>query len=151
MKRTLSLSMLFLLSACASSEPPAQQIQLGPEGPQTLDSLELVVQTSAGGAYGGAYGQDSVNLDYSLEIRWTAEGVAVPELNDERSVPAELTRKGQLWSAQVRAVSGELAGPTASEELRILNTPPSTTLNLEAVPTAEMDLITTPTLPARSA
>ena len=98
MTRLIPFPGLLLLSACAMSEPPEQQIQLGPASPQTLDALELVVDLGPGGAYGGAYGHDSVNLNYELEIRWTVDGSPVPEVNEERTVPSDLTSKGQVLS-----------------------------------------------------
>lgn len=106
--------MLLLLAALACNDAPeGLSVALSPEAPSTLDDLELDVSVS-----------DPDEQEVALEIQWTRDGQAMPELDGETLVPAEQTAKGELWEAQVVASDGELSVGPVSDSVEIGNTEP---------------------------
>ena len=106
--------MLFVLAALAcNTAPVGLSLALSPQAPSTLDDLELDVQV-----------RDPEQQPLALGIEWTRDGQAVPELDDARRVPWELTARGELWAASVVASDGELATGPVRADVRIENTAP---------------------------
>ncbi len=106
--------MLFVLAALACNDAPeGLSVSLSPEAPSTLEDLELDIQVS-----------DPNEQQVTLEIQWTRDGDAVPELDGETLVPADQTAKGELWEASVVASDGELTAGPVSDSVEIGNTEP---------------------------
>lgn len=89
--------------------------------PRTTDALELRY----------VFFDLDGDAEQDTQIRWYADGKLVPELNGQRSVPADKTRKHQVWSYtlqegasfKIYGESGVLARVFRAPEIEIANTP----------------------------
>ncbi|TVQ92216.1 MAG: hypothetical protein EA397_07610 [Deltaproteobacteria bacterium] len=117
---SLSLGSALMLAALAgcNAPPVAPVVQINPEGPTTLDQLELEFLTRSEDPDGG----DVV----SYEIRWLRDGVELDELDDELMVRARLTAKDQEWRVVVTPFDSRGREGQAGEASTVIqNTPPS--------------------------
>ncbi|MFT7519601.1 MAG: alpha-tubulin suppressor-like RCC1 family protein [Kiritimatiellia bacterium] len=88
-------------------------VRLTPELPITTDSLTATVDF---------YGVDANDI----ALRWTLDGVAVADLDDVVSVPAERTQRGQVWQVHALAAPTEARPESveASASITIENSAP---------------------------
>lgn len=130
-----SIGLLALvLAGCASTtDPVAPGVGIGPESPNTLDDLVLLLD-----------GDDAEEVadDATLAVRWSVDGQDRADLQGQRTVPASLTAKGQTWSVQVTPIDGAVAGEPQSGSVDIVNAAPAVTLDPVPVsPSAEQDVV----------
>lgn len=114
------------LVGCASNTAPTTPgVALGPVEATSSDDLVLQLDGEAADEDGDAV---------SLNIAWFVDGQYRSDLEDERTVPAELTGKGQEWSVTVTPFDGQLKGDPASASITVGNTAP--TAEISQVPFA---------------
>ncbi len=104
--------LLLALLACKAA-PEGLVLTLSPQAPTTVHDLELDVQV-----------RDPDGQQVSLDIQWTRDGEALPELDGALRVPAVQTAKGELWEVSVVASDGELSVGPLRAEVEIGNTAP---------------------------
>ena len=101
-----------------NTAPDVPLLDLLPDEPRTAD--ELVAELS-----GPTTDSDGDELTFSFE--WTRDEGAVEDIIDDR-VPAERTAIGERWTVVVTAYDGFASSEPTSDEVVILNTPPSVEL-----------------------
>lgn len=74
--------------------------------------------------------------------RWTLGGTARPDLDDQSTVAASETRKGDVWKLVVVARRGDVTSEPGSVEVVIANTPPSATVQITPDPATAGDDLT---------
>ncbi|MBI3185108.1 MAG: hypothetical protein HYZ28_23475 [Myxococcales bacterium] len=100
----------------SNAPPGAPTVQLDPASPTIERPLRAVVAKAASDADG-----DPI----SYRFQWTKNGAPLPYPESQAEVPAAELKKGDLWSATVRAHDGETVGPPSSATVRIGNAAPS--------------------------
>lgn len=118
-----------LLALVGCNDPPeGLGVRITPEAPSTVD--DLVASPSP-----AAVDPNDDPLTYSYA--WTAEGV--DEVITSEVLPADQTRKGQVWTVSVVASDGKLQSESASASTEVLNSAPTADLSLvqDRVPTTD--------------
>ncbi len=103
------IPLLVLLAACGTVDAPSG-VTLEPSSPRTGDALRLVF--------------DAPDAD-AVDVRWTIDGEAVPDLDDAVQVDASRTTKGERWAATVAAFKGARSSVEVTVEATIGDTPPT--------------------------
>lgn len=93
--------------------PSAAVVSILPASPKTTDALEATLTSEAVDPNG-----DEVTYDYV----WSRNGLVTGL--DGATVPAAQTAKGQLWQVEVTGRDSYAAGPAATAEALVLNSPP---------------------------
>ncbi len=99
-----------------SNSPPTQPtVDVTPDAPKTGDALSV--------SAGGSTDPDGDTVSYSY--RWYRDGDLQSAYNDQTSVPASATAKGQTWRCVVTPSDGSVNGPAGDDQVTIGNSPPS--------------------------
>jgi MYXO-CTERM domain-containing protein len=96
--------------------PVATQVVVGPNRPRSVEPLQLT------------YLYSDVNLDpeNGTTVQWTANSQIQPSYQNQTTVPANATRKGEQWRAEVRPRDGiEFGTRVFSNTVIVQNTPPA--------------------------
>ncbi|MFO7946329.1 MAG: FlgD immunoglobulin-like domain containing protein [Armatimonadota bacterium] len=102
-------------SVTINNSPPEQPtVDVTPDDPTTQDDLSVTAS---------ADDPDEETLTYSY--RWTKDGVAQPDYDDETTVPSSATSEGETWECEVIANDGDADSPPATDAVTIGNSPPS--------------------------
>jgi hypothetical protein len=101
---------------------PAVTLTLAPKVPQAGDALVVA-----------AIADDADDDPISIVMSWTRDGEVVDIRGD--TVPADTTRRGEVWAVEVVANDGFGQGPAARAEATIINAAPSV-LGASLTPTA---------------
>ncbi len=105
------LALLVALTACGLV-PTGAEVTIHPAEPSTLDDLTVEITVPPGEG-------DSVSYTYS----WLLDGEPVEGLSGD-TIPADQTRKGEIWEARVRAQDGSTQGPATSAWVTIRDSLP---------------------------
>lgn len=117
----------------ANRAPQAPQIAIGPASATTEDDLWIDVVEDA-------IDPDGDTLQWSLA--WLRDGFLT--LHEGPSVPAEATRRDEVWELRVVVSDGYLDAPEATALLVIANSPPVPTVRIEPPdPDTSSDLVAT--------
>lgn len=99
--------------AIANTPPPTPTIAIWPKTPRTTDVLRFAVDAQPPDADGDLI---------SYRHRWLLDGKVQEGMPTQ--VPAENTRRGQVWSLTVTPFDGEAEGKPTTTQVTIANTPP---------------------------
>ncbi len=96
--------------------PVASDIVLTPEAPRSTEDLQLAYQ----------YFDINGDPEMGTEILWLRDGALVPQFENQTTVAASATRRGEQWRASVRPGDGTDRNPALnfSNRVTIGNTPP---------------------------
>ena len=114
-----------LVGCTTNVAPTTPSVGIGPDGATTVDDLVLQLD--------GEPADDDGDL-VSLNVAWSVDGTRRADLDGSRSVPADITRKGQTWSVSVTANDGQQNGDTKTADISVANAAPE--VELTAVPFA---------------
>lgn len=101
--------------------PDAPDLQLGPDGATTADTLVASLRADPRDPDG-----DAVTVLYV----WSADGVRQSDLDDATEVPAERTAKGQTWEVIAESFDGTDYSERVSASLVIADIPPTLAVSL---------------------
>jgi len=116
----LTLSCLLASSCGPNRAPSAPEIDIEPAMPDTTDDLQLVIL------------EPSVDPDGDVlhyQTRWFQDGVIRERVMGD-VVPADRTRAGEYWIAEIWATDGELDSPVAEATVFVFNTAPEATVSI---------------------
>ncbi|MFK7929541.1 MAG: hypothetical protein AB8H79_15195 [Myxococcota bacterium] len=102
------------VAVLVNGPPAAPQISLVPAVPVTSDTVLVFIDKDSADAEA-----DEVTYRYG----WTRNGAPV-DLANAPEVPAELTRRDEIWGVTVTPSDGRLDGPIATASITIDSTPP---------------------------
>ena len=99
----------------SSNSPPTQPVvDVTPDAPLTTDDLHV--------AASGSTDPDGDPVAY--RYRWYRDGAHQSGLNDQTTVPASATARGQTWRCVVTPHDGRANRPAGEDSVVILNSPP---------------------------
>lgn len=103
--------------ALACNQPPGAPsgVTLSPDAPTTVDEITVSFEAPT-----DPNGGDSV----TPRIQWMRDGERVAELDNQETVRAGHTKKGEEWTVTVSGFDGSEVGPTASASVTVVNSPP---------------------------
>ena len=107
------------LARVADTPPGPVEIALDPPMPRRGAPITVKLLKPA---------TDADDDPLSYEYRWTVDGTALNLPLSSAALPQELFAKHQKVRVEVDANDGELAGPAATAEVTVLNTPPTAPL-----------------------
>jgi len=110
---------LALVGCTSNVAPTTPPVAIGPDAATTVEDLVLVLD--------GEPADDDGDL-VSLSVSWSVDGTRRADLDGARTVPADLTRKGQTWSVEVASSDGQQRGDTQTAELTVVNAAPEVEL-----------------------
>jgi hypothetical protein len=96
--------------------PTAPAVTVDPDPATTLDTLVLRILTPSEEA--------GAEVDAHI-VRWTRDGDAQPNWNDESEVPPSATQKGETWTVEVRGLGDHFESRPAAASLVVVNSPPA--------------------------
>jgi len=114
--------------------PAATNLYLTPSSPKTTDNLTANY----------TYNDEDKDIESGTEIKWYKDGVLQSTYNDQKTIPASATAKGQSWYFTVKPKDGKEFGKVQiSSSITILNTPPTapTVSITPSSPSTDDDLI----------
>ena len=95
--------------------------------PPFINSIETSTNTPSAGApisIEDIQAEDADNDSVSLEIQWYQDGVLRPEFRNDQIIPADQTRKDEIWEASIIPHDGEDEGDAYIHTFTIQNTVP---------------------------
>jgi hypothetical protein len=108
-----------------NTRPLPARLTLSKHRPATTDAIQLKINLP----------RDADGDAVKARIRWSRNGQGVSELNDQKKVPAEKTRKGETWTVAVTVNDGNEDSVVSRDQFTVINTPPPTpSLKLEPDP-----------------
>ena len=115
--------------------PVVSDVRVTPSEPRSVDDLQL----------GYTYFDVNGDPEMGTEIVWLRDNGTQPAFNDQTTVPASATTRGEVWRAFVQPGDGLVVNPTRtfSSSVTIGNTPPEI---VDAAVVRDND----PTLPPRT-
>ena len=134
MRLSLPSIVLIALALAGCNEPPgAPVVAIEPAEPVTADGLSVVIV------------QDSVdpnkNDTVSYTYTWRVDGAVVADLTGTE-VPADRTKRGDIWSVTVTPADDKETGPVGTASITIGNTAPTAAVEITPdAPLSTDDLI----------
>ncbi len=119
--------------------PLAPLVDVTPDQPLTADDLVVTVTDPS-------YDPNADPVTYSY--RWSADGVPRPDFDDQTTVPASATTKGETWTCVVTPNDGQADGALGDDQVVVGNTaptPPDACAVAPGEPTSADDLTATAT------
>jgi len=105
----------FLETVVVDSTPTAPEVALEPAAPRVAEAIKVVLRKPASDGDG-----DKLRYRY----RYTVDGALLPVADDVDTVAPFTVRKGQTIAVEVVADDGEVRGPVATAQVKVLNTAP---------------------------
>ncbi|MGC9317329.1 MAG: PKD domain-containing protein [Armatimonadota bacterium] len=97
-----------------NAPPPAPEVSISPDAPTTSDDLTVTAECT-----------DPDGDDVTYSYQWFRDGTHQPDYDDETTVPAAATKKGDTWKCVVTPSDGTAEGPTGEAQVTIANSPPT--------------------------
>jgi outer membrane protein assembly factor BamB len=103
--------------AVVNSPPGAPRVEISPARPRKGEPLHVALL---------APGDDPDGDSVSATFAWTKNGKPFTVTGDGREVPGGEVSRGDRFEVTVTPSDGEMAGPTATAAVTVVNTPPET-------------------------